>query len=559
MESTRQSSVFFYDLVPAEGRSPAELELRLRELSGFLTLAARPRLSPLLFSHRVLRRGGGCAWEIVFTGIDLPEVEDSVPVGSIGGAITAEVRERLRGLAEIVFASEYEDISPSAAGATTSEPSDASGISFAGGDVARWEDYLADARTEAAGRELPVEIVGAIQRARSALPVEHGLKPWGKGHMYSGANDRAHLAYVKSYLAALADRAMPADRRKILAFLAFQGREGSTAAINTYDNQIVTWGTGWSGLGAMGKVVERALRSPAVSDLFARCGVRYRGKNEYDVVDVERRSVVRGRAPALEVIRSSVALLRMLIHASREPMTRDAVTAAQLETFMAGSANLPGAEAIATQALFNLVAHLKHWAPAYVDGLDRVFPQAGDGPPSEERDRRLAALVARYFYARARRTGWLPDWKQFQMYWRHMKDDGLDCLEDPVIQAPGPPGAEDSIDLLVAGGARAGGQAPAAAAKALKSPPIAGDAELDDVLRGGTALRRGTKGTGVARLQEALAMLGVEVRGGVDGAFGAGTEAAVLEFQRNHDLGVDGVVGGATLRVLDAELAGRAR
>jgi peptidoglycan hydrolase-like protein with peptidoglycan-binding domain len=42
----------------------------------------------------------------------------------------------------------------------------------------------------------------------------------------------------------------------------------------------------------------------------------------------------------------------------------------------------------------------------------------------------------------------------------------------------------------------------------------------------------------------------------VDGIFGGGTEAAVMQFQEKLGLDVDGVVGDATLRGLDDALSG---
>lgn len=55
-------------------------------------------------------------------------------------------------------------------------------------------------------------------------------------------------------------------------------------------------------------------------------------------------------------------------------------------------------------------------------------------------------------------------------------------------------------------------------------------------------LRRGDEGQDVRRLQEQLASFGYEV-GEIDGRFGYLTEDALMEFQRDHRLRVDGVAG----------------
>ncbi len=55
-------------------------------------------------------------------------------------------------------------------------------------------------------------------------------------------------------------------------------------------------------------------------------------------------------------------------------------------------------------------------------------------------------------------------------------------------------------------------------------------------------------GSAVARMQELLRAHGLTVR--VDGDFGSRTELAVKQFQRQHGLRVDGVVGPATWSTL---------
>jgi len=62
-------------------------------------------------------------------------------------------------------------------------------------------------------------------------------------------------------------------------------------------------------------------------------------------------------------------------------------------------------------------------------------------------------------------------------------------------------------------------------------------------------LSRGSQGSKVLALQEKLSQLGYDV-GPVDGVFGPRTEAAVLKFQQNRLLDVDGVVGNQTWQAL---------
>jgi peptidoglycan L-alanyl-D-glutamate endopeptidase CwlK len=62
-------------------------------------------------------------------------------------------------------------------------------------------------------------------------------------------------------------------------------------------------------------------------------------------------------------------------------------------------------------------------------------------------------------------------------------------------------------------------------------------------------LRRGASGHEVARLQELLAAAGFPP-GPVDGRFGAATEAALVAFQRAHELLADGICGPVTWAML---------
>ena len=63
---------------------------------------------------------------------------------------------------------------------------------------------------------------------------------------------------------------------------------------------------------------------------------------------------------------------------------------------------------------------------------------------------------------------------------------------------------------------------------------------------GGGFAAYGEKGARVLALQSALVKSGVALRGGVDGDFGGGTSAAVMDFQRANGLSVTGKVSEAT-------------
>jgi hypothetical protein len=154
---------------------------------------------------------------------------------------------------------------------------------------------------------------------------------------------------------------------------------------------------------------------------------------------------VKGVEPALGVFKRIPALLYLLIHIAKDPATRDAVTNAQLDTFAATSGRISGSEEIGTQALFNFVTHLAHWAPGFMKPLRgrsavQVAAASVSGAPSEGRDRALAPAIVRAYYANAPEGSYVyAGWKQVQHYVNDMRDDGLDVTGDPVLSASQPP------------------------------------------------------------------------------------------------------------------------
>lgn len=69
-------------------------------------------------------------------------------------------------------------------------------------------------------------------------------------------------------------------------------------------------------------------------------------------------------------------------------------------------------------------------------------------------------------------------------------------------------------------------------------------------------LRKGSKGDAVRDVQRDLMQLGYDLDPwGDDGDFGSKTEAAVKEFQRDHGLQADGIVGPATYAALEEAMA----
>ena len=74
---------------------------------------------------------------------------------------------------------------------------------------------------------------------------------------------------------------------------------------------------------------------------------------------------------------------------------------------------------------------------------------------------------------------------------------------------------------------------------------------IDEADQSHPVLKTGSTGLPVRRLQSRMNAVGYNI-GGVDGRFGAKTEAAVRKLQQDANLGVDGIVGAQTWQVVDA-------
>ena len=74
---------------------------------------------------------------------------------------------------------------------------------------------------------------------------------------------------------------------------------------------------------------------------------------------------------------------------------------------------------------------------------------------------------------------------------------------------------------------------------------------IDEADQSHPVLKTGSTGLPVRRLQSRMSAVGFNT-GGVDGRFGAQTEAAVKKLQQDFNLSVDGVVGSQTWQVVDA-------
>ncbi len=113
----------------------------------------------------------------------------------------------------------------------------------------------------------------------------------------------------------------------------------------------------------------------------------------------------------------------------------------------------------------------------------------------------------------------------------------------------GPATAQAVKDFQRSQGLEATGSVDEATIRALDAPKAVVAATTTGSTAAGYA-QFGEKGPRVLALQSALVDAGMTVRGGVDGDFGGGTSAAVMDFQRHKGLAVTGKINEATAAAL---------
>ena len=96
------------------------------------------------------------------------------------------------------------------------------------------------------------------------------------------------------------------------------------------------------------------------------------------------------------------------------------------------------------------------------------------------------------------------------------------------------------------GASSSSGSSSSSSASASKYPTVSSISEIGSAP--GTS-REGDSGSNVVKLQQALECLGY-YDGAIDGVYGAGTVAAVQQFQKKRNMKDDGIAGSSTIRVL---------
>ncbi|HEV8322990.1 MAG TPA: peptidoglycan-binding domain-containing protein [Myxococcota bacterium] len=272
-------------------------------------------------------------------------------------------------------------------------------------DDANWRPYI--------GKDaVPDAVIETIRKNRAKYGERKMTKVSGKyagEHHYDYKPGSAHIHWARSFVQKKIDAASGGDKMIARAFMVMLDREGLPASLQTYDNQIVTWGVGLGGKGDGIHVYEHLNKDADMKKRFDDIGLNF-DHSDYHVVDLRTKKVVSSgegqkgndnrHIVALEAWRQQMDLLSAVIGLSEDEATRDGIAESQWLVYIKNSTKWPGQDKVHTLALYFMITHLHHWLPAIAKrgfNVEKLFAATGGGAPSIETDKQVAVGVARGF------------------------------------------------------------------------------------------------------------------------------------------------------------------
>jgi peptidoglycan hydrolase-like protein with peptidoglycan-binding domain len=299
---------------------------------------------------------------------------------------------------------------------------------------------------------VPDDLVAAIERNRARWPAKTiALVTKGKyagPKHYNYGPPASHGSWARDYVKTeKVDKATGlADKHIAQVFVEMmkdeKGSEGQPASFQTYDNQIVTWGVGFGGMGDGVYIFDELNKDPAMQRLLDDLGVNY-FDGAYQVVDVSGRKVVssteitvekKGKkkhvdwdhAPPLNAWRDQMDLMSAVISISEDPAYRVQILEAQWRVYIRNSSTWSGQDKIYSLALYYLITHSQHWLPAFARAgffVNREFDAIGGGTPSIETDKKVAQRLLNSFLASAKAAWSVKKPKTWAEVHRRVNDD----------------------------------------------------------------------------------------------------------------------------------------
>ena len=201
---------------------------------------------------------------------------------------------------------------------------------FVAGSPGSWSHVLPPAPATRAQAQLQQHAIQVVRERLDAVavPTRSGhLRRRRRGFQYTAAHDHAddHLQYVRGGDQVLGLRTAQ-ERRRWEIFRFVMRSEGDTSAINSYDDQVVTVGAGYSASSGLAQRVFRRMPEAFRQQLFEH-GIEVNDDNTFSVLDLATGTVVHGD-DANRVLQGDERRLSLIIRLaqSEEEMTQGGTT-----------------------------------------------------------------------------------------------------------------------------------------------------------------------------------------------------------------------------------------
>lgn len=141
--------------------------------------------------------------------------------------------------------------------------------------------------------------------------------------------------------------------------------EGSSASINAYDSQMVTWGRGLGAAsGPLNVTMAELFKDAEIVRAFQSVGVSFQGNNWLVINTLT--GAVEQDGNALAIMQADPHILAAMIQIGENEHFKQKVADAQWKGIKAaGTARVPQYALDWPKEIIQLVAHITHWAPAY--------------------------------------------------------------------------------------------------------------------------------------------------------------------------------------------------
>ncbi len=378
--------------------------------------------------------------------IDKDEVETSVPIPK---DFTGGARVRARVVVKLTNGAAHEADGPSGPidddGNPTDAPADAPDgdassdddaeleattqaplavVSPKGNETVDWQQYI--------GKDsVPDEIIAAITKNRAQyrlfdLPLKkNGYEgPQNYDYVPGAAHAKWANEWIDKKIAATTGGSR-ADSHVATTFKGLYTKEGLPAAMQTYDNQVVTWGVGQGAKGNGKETIALLKKDAEMKAILDGFGFEYDKKHwTMHVVDTKQKKVISStpgdpkkidtwgnddrHIPPLEAWRRQMDLLTAFIGIAEDAATRDRCAEAQYAIYKHTSTRWSGQDKVFSYSLYLMIAHLFAWLPAAGDlaiYVENEWKAIGGDTPSNANDAKMAPRILRAFITAGRKLG----------------------------------------------------------------------------------------------------------------------------------------------------------